>query len=196
MQEKKTPGSMAYPKKGTFNSVLYKIPLIVWRLGFGPILSHPALGGNKMLVLTSWGRVSKLPRHTMVSYTITNESVYVVSGWGERSDWVKNLLANPEVTVQVGRKTFSAHARRVEKESEVREIALSLFQSGGDSHFAAWLEALEIEYSLDDLMAKRERVYFVGFDPVEEAGPPPLKADLMWVWGLVFGIVVLLWVIL
>ena len=162
----------------------------------GPILSHPALGGNKMLVLTTWGRISRLPRHTMVSYTIANEREYVVSGWGELSDWVKNFLTDPEVTIQLGRRTFAAHAKRVEDESEVRGIAQSLFQSGGDSHFAAWLEALEIDYSLNDLIAKQERVYFVGFDPVEKAGPPPLKANLIWVWGFFLGVVVLIGFIL
>ena len=142
MKEQKNPGSLEYPKKGTLNRVLFKGPLIWWRMGMGPILSHPMLAGHKMLVLTSWGRKSKLPRHTMLSYTEVADKIYVVSGWGERSDWYRNIMENSGVTVQVGRNTYTAYARRVEDDKECEGVAQSLFQTGGDLHFGSWLEAL------------------------------------------------------
>ena len=46
-------GSMTYPVKGTFNRFLFKSPLYLWRMGLGPLLSHPAMGGSKMLALTT-----------------------------------------------------------------------------------------------------------------------------------------------
>lgn len=51
-----------------------------------------------------------------------------------------------------------------------------------------------IEPDITDLLAKQERVYFVGFEPQEVAGPPPLRADLLWVW--VLGIAVLVGILL
>ena len=66
--QQKASGSMTYPKKGTLNRLNFKSPLIWWRMGLGPLMSHQALAGNKMLVLTSWGRKSQLPRHTMLTY--------------------------------------------------------------------------------------------------------------------------------
>ena len=175
---------MTYPSKGTLNRVLFKIPLLWWRTGVGPIMSHPSRGGSKVLVFTTWGRKSRLPRHTMVSYTLFNGKPYIASGWGARTDWFKNILADPAVTVQIGRNVFSARARRVMEEEEFAGAAKSLLESGGDSHFEDWLGSLDIEMDLEDMIAKRDRVYFITFDPAEVHAPPPLQADLVWVWSL------------
>ena len=185
---------MTYPSKGTWNRFLYKIPLIWWRMGLGPLLSHEFLGGNKMLALTTWGRKSGQPRHTILSLVAIGDRVYVCSGWGEKSDWYKNILADPKVTVCLGNNAFSARARRVDELDEFRRITEEMFESGGDSHFEAWLDSFGIEHNKEDMVSKRDRVNLVGFDPSEEPGPPSLKADLVWIWGAV-GIL-LLWLLL
>jgi deazaflavin-dependent oxidoreductase (nitroreductase family) len=130
-------GSMTYPQRGTLNRVIFKVPLIWWRMGLGPLLSHEALAGNKMLVLTTWGRKSQSPRHTMLSFVVAGERIYVCSGWGAKSDWYKNILANPEVTLQVGRRVYSARARRVREIDEFQQIAQEMFATGGDTHFGS-----------------------------------------------------------
>lgn len=184
---------MTYPRRGTLNRLLFKTPLVLWRLGLGPLLSSPALGGSKMLALTTWGRVSGLPRHTMLSYTLFEGRPYVVSGWGLKSDWVRNLVEDPAVTVQVGRETTRARAYRVVDQAECRGVGGSLFDSGGDSHFEDWLTSLGIASDLDDLVAKRERVYIIGFDPAEVETPPALKVDLAWVWVILPLVILLGW---
>jgi deazaflavin-dependent oxidoreductase (nitroreductase family) len=197
MVKQEKGGSLPYPKKGSINRFIYKLPLLLWRLGFGPFLSHPARGGRKMLVVTTLGRKSKRPRHTMLSYTVFDKKHYVISGWGLRSDWVRNLQADPLVTIQVGYKIYSAYARKVEDLEESKGVAQNLFDSGGDSHFGSWLDALEIEQNLNDLINKRQRVYFVGFDPADIIGPDPLTADLIWIWAVfisfLLGLFFFLW---
>ncbi len=42
--------------------------------------------------------------------------VYVASGWGERSDWVRNISANPAVQVQIAGQGWPARARRLTPE--------------------------------------------------------------------------------
>lgn len=195
--EQKASGSMTYPKKGTFNRLVFKTPLFLWRTGLGQYLSAPARGGGKMLAITTWGRKSKQARHTMLSYVIANGREYVSSGWGAKTDWYRNIKANPLVTVKVNGRTFSAKARRVEDLDEYTPIAREMFESGGDTHFKAWLDSFGISYSQEDMIAKRDRLYFVAFDPCEEAGPPPLPVDLWWVWpvvvALLVGLVLLIW---
>ena len=190
-------GSMDYPKKGSLNRFIYKLPLLLWRLGFGPILSHPSRGGKKMMVVTTLGRKSKLPRHTMVSRISSNNRDYVIPGWWRQADWVKNFHADPLVTIQAGGRIYSADARRVKDLNEIRGVAQSLFDSGGDSHFSSWLKALGIEPNQEDLLDKRDRVFFVGFDPVDQEGPSPLIADLIWIWAvlisLMLGLIFFLW---
>jgi deazaflavin-dependent oxidoreductase (nitroreductase family) len=189
MKTKKRSGSMKYPAKGSLNWIVYKTPLLLWRLGFGPFLSHPDRGGRKMLVVTTRGRKSGLPRHTMVSCIDFEQKNYVVSGWRLQSDWMKNIQKDPLVTIQVGLKTYTALARRVVDLEEFRGVAQSLFDSGGDSHFGDWLDALDIKYDLNDLMNKRERIHFVGFDPAESDGLDPLLADLLWIWAVILSLI-------
>ena len=135
-----------------------------------------------MLVLTTRGRMSGLPRHTMVSVAEVEGDNYILSGWGPRSQWVKNIEQDPLVTVQVYQRTYPAVIRRVEDLQEFSRVAERMFQTGGDPHFKPWLKSLGIEYSQEDLVAKRDRVYMFGFDPVEQTGPSPLLANLAWVF--------------
>ena len=46
-------GTMAYPKRGTLNRLIYTIPRIMWRMGLGPYLGHESRGGSRMLALTT-----------------------------------------------------------------------------------------------------------------------------------------------
>lgn len=189
MIDKSRASSMDYPKKGSFNRFIYKLPILLWRLGFGPYLSNPSRGGNRMMVVTTTGRKSKHPRHTMVSHISVINKDYLISGWWQRADWVKNFQANPLVTIQAGNRIYSAHARRVEDVNEIRAVAQSLIDSGGDSHFSSWLQSMEIEPNLEDLLNNRERVFFVGFDPVDQEGPSPLIANLIWIWAVLISMI-------
>ena len=175
-QQKET-GSMTYPTNGTLNRFLFKLPVIWWRMGLGSIQGH------WQLVLTTWGRKSKLPCHTMLTYTAYQGKAYIISGWNERSDWYQNILANSVVTVQSSLGTYSAFARRVSDIDEYRAVMEPIFQTGGDSHFRPWLQSLDIAHDLGDVIAKRERVFLIALDPTPEAGPPAMPADLKWVWG-------------
>ncbi|MFN2233053.1 MAG: nitroreductase family deazaflavin-dependent oxidoreductase [Anaerolineales bacterium] len=186
-------GAMTYPSKGTLNRLVFKTPLILWRMGLGPILSHPVLAGSKMLALTTWGRKSHLPRHTMLSYVQLDDQQFVSSGWGARSDWYQNILVDPIVTVQVGGKAYAAKARRVEDLGEFNRLTQAMLQGGGDTHFEAWLESYGIEPNMEDMLAKRERLYLVALDAITENGPTPLHTDLLWVWGLIPLLMALGW---
>jgi deazaflavin-dependent oxidoreductase (nitroreductase family) len=187
--EQDATGSMTYPGKGTLNRFLFKAPLICWRMGLGPLL------GRWMLLLTTWGRRSQLPRHTLLSYTLHEDRAYVISGWGQRTDWYRNLSADPRVGVQLSGNPYPARARRVVDVDEYAAVMGVLLQTGGDSHFKPWLRSLDIAYDLEDLVAKRDRVYLVAIDPSEQTGPPSMARDLLWVWGAVVGVAVLLWLL-
>jgi deazaflavin-dependent oxidoreductase (nitroreductase family) len=191
--QQNSTGAMTYPKKGTWNWLLFKSPLIWWRMGLGQILSHKALGGNKMLALSTWGRKSGKPRHTMLSYVSLDQKEYVCSGWGQKSDWYKNIVENPHVTVHVGRKIYAAKARRVKEFDEYAKVIREMFETGGDSHFEAWLESYGIKFKEQDMLEKRERLYIIVFDPCVSPGPQPIPVNLKWIWGLLAVILIGLW---
>jgi deazaflavin-dependent oxidoreductase (nitroreductase family) len=194
--QQKTTGAMTYPRRGTLNRLLFRTPLIWWRMGLAPLL------GRWMLVLTTWGRKSGLPRHTMLSYALCQGRLYLLPGWAGRSDWVRNLQADPSVTVQLGHSIFSASARQVTHLEEYTAVAEVMFAAasahwrvptGGDSHFRPWLASLDIAYDARDLVAHRDRAPIVALDPSDRGqpstgcrsgSPPPLPEDLTWLWGL------------
>lgn len=177
----RSQSSLNYPRRGSLDWLIYKTPLVLWRMGFGRYFCHPSRGGSRMLVLTTSGRKSGLARHTMLSHAQVGRKDYVCSGWGSRSDWTRNLQHNPRVTVQSWRVCYPAQARSVTDLEEFTDVATEMFRTGGDSHFKSWLGSLGIAYSLEDMIAKRDRLMILGFDPVEGEGPDPLQADLAWI---------------
>ena len=56
-----------------------------------------------------------------------------------------------------------------------------------------YLETLEVEPTLEDFQAKKDRFYWIRFDPTNELTPPPLESDLVWIWPLGLGLLVAGW---
>jgi hypothetical protein len=45
-----------------------------------------------------------------------------------------------------------------------------------------YLQALDLQDDPADILARKERIYFLRFDPTDARTPLPLEADLAWVW--------------
>jgi deazaflavin-dependent oxidoreductase (nitroreductase family) len=67
--------------------------------------------------LTTTGRVTGNPHEIEIWFGVQNSSIYMLSGSG-RSDWVKNLLKDPNVTVRIAKHNFTGTARIVKNEQE------------------------------------------------------------------------------
>ena len=76
-----------------------------YRRGFGPT--------RLVLLLTTTGRKSGLPRVTPLQYEEVDGLFYIVSARGPAADWYKNIRANPRVCVQVRERVFEADAEPV-----------------------------------------------------------------------------------
>jgi deazaflavin-dependent oxidoreductase (nitroreductase family) len=74
--------------------------------------------------LTTTGRVSGRLHEIEIWFGLRNNTVYLLSGGGEQSDWVKNLLKNPSVTVRIAGRTFAGTARLVQEQEEDRQARL------------------------------------------------------------------------
>jgi len=68
--------------------------------------------------LTTTGRVTGSPHEIEIWFGLNDTTLYLLSGGGNKSDWVKNLLKKPAVTVRIAKQTFNATARIVEDEAE------------------------------------------------------------------------------
>ena len=71
------------------------------------------LGDRALLLLTTIGRRSGLPRTTPMMYVRDGDRVLVIAsnaGAVRHPDWYRNLVANPTVTVEVDGETWAATA--------------------------------------------------------------------------------------
>jgi deazaflavin-dependent oxidoreductase (nitroreductase family) len=85
-----------------------RTPIAVYRAGLGFLFGH------RLLLLEHLGRRTGLPRYAVLEVVARPEpDRYVVpSGFGERAQWFRNVLAHPQVRVRVGRGPLvPAHAR-------------------------------------------------------------------------------------
>jgi deazaflavin-dependent oxidoreductase (nitroreductase family) len=78
------------------------------------------------MLLTTVGRRSGLPRTTAISFMPVGSGFVVFSGWGVTSNWYRNVLANPAVEVQVGRRRFRATATLVDDPERRRALMLQM----------------------------------------------------------------------
>lgn len=167
-----------------FLKYAFKSPLLLWRMGLGPVL------GRLFMILTTEGRKSGLPRHTPLEYHVVNGRPHVVAAWPQ-SDWHRNLQANPRVTIQTAAGTQSMVARRLASDEELSDLF-----DYAESHPTLrriW-EALSIDFSRESFLADKERYHILTFEPTTEPTPPPLKVDLWWVWpAAVVGVFLVIW---
>ena len=76
----------------------------LYEAGLGPVI------GRVVLLLTTTGRKTGQARVTPLQYEIVDGAVYVASAWGPGADWVRNLRADPQVGVRLGRETWPGRA--------------------------------------------------------------------------------------
>jgi len=81
--------------------LFFRAPIWLYRWGLGWLL------GKRFLLINHIGRKSGLRRQAVVevlAYDKESDSYYAAAGFGPQSQWYQNLLANPAVTIVVGRK--------------------------------------------------------------------------------------------
>jgi deazaflavin-dependent oxidoreductase (nitroreductase family) len=70
--------------------------------------------GRPLLLLTTTGAKSGLQRTAPLMYLRVDEKLLVIGsamGAPRHPDWCHNLIAHPQVTIEVGKETFDATAR-------------------------------------------------------------------------------------
>lgn len=77
--------------------------------------------GTQVLILTTTGRKSGMPRDTPLIYGTDGDSYLASYGGADRSPaWYHNLVASPDVLVQVKDEQFAARARTADAAEKAR----------------------------------------------------------------------------
>ena len=151
---------------------LYKSPILFYRLGLGFIT------GRIFMIMTTIGRKSGQPHRTAIEFHEFKGRKYVFGNWEKKTDWYRNIEAQPNITIQTWRGAESVVARKLSTDSELAE---AFEYSMSNPSMCMILNAIGFELNLEQFIAHKDRFTFVTFDLTDQTTPPELKADLWWV---------------
>ncbi len=112
------------------------------------------LNAYDVCYVTTTGRVSGLPRTIEIWFAFRTGTVFLLSGGGNRSDWVRNMQREPLVDVRIGDRSFCGRARIVDDAQErqlARELLFAKYQASYGGNLSAWRDAaLPVAIDLDE----------------------------------------------
>ena len=107
------------PPRGLLRFLL-RLPIWLYRWHLGFLLGH------RFLLLTHTGCKSGLKRQTVVevvSYDRATHRYVVASGWGKSSQWLQNVEAHPEVTIDSAGEHLEAAAVQLSPDQAHQELS-------------------------------------------------------------------------
>jgi len=97
----------------------WRAPVWFYRLGLGGLL------GSRFLLLNHIGRKSGQARQNVLEVVRKDgktQAYITASGFGEKSDWYQNVMAYPQVVIQIGNQQMNARAERFPLERATEEM--------------------------------------------------------------------------
>jgi deazaflavin-dependent oxidoreductase (nitroreductase family) len=93
-----------------------------------------------MVLLRVRGRKSGLVRETPLNYLVAEGSLWVLAGFGPRTEWYRNLAADPRVEAVLPGRTVTGTATEVRAPAVRRRIIPALARSTAGPSLAAGLD--------------------------------------------------------
>ncbi len=101
------------------------------------------LADEDFCYLTTTGRASGRPHTIEIWFVLNGHTLYMLSGGMDRSDWVKNALRLPDVTVRIKDKIIAGNARLVkgaEEDALARQLIGEKYQKS-EEDLDEWLRS-------------------------------------------------------
>ena len=150
------------------------------RAGLGPWIGTPF--GGWILLLRVRGRKSGVMRDNPLSYLIADGAAWVMAGFGSRTDWYRNLIAEPRVEVTLPGRTVACRAQVVDDPQIRARVIPRLVRATGAPGYLTGIDPFR---STDEqLLAVTAWVPLVKLQPdtgTLAAGPDD-PGGLGWVW--------------
>lgn len=141
--------------------VLFRMPIWLYKANLGWML------GGRFLLLNHIGRKTGEPRQAVlevVDHDKETDTYIVAAGFGKKSAWYQNLLAHPEVSIQVGRRKLNVTAEQLTPE-EAGEVMVDFAKRyPNEAKFAGAL-GYEVDGSEEDYRRMGEMMTLMAFRP-------------------------------
>jgi deazaflavin-dependent oxidoreductase (nitroreductase family) len=161
---------------------MYVLPAI--KLGLGPLHANPLTGS--WLLLRTTGRRTGRRREVALGYAILDGAVYCSAGFGPRTRWYRNLLADPRVEVILSNVAFAGLAEDVSDPAELDRAWRVLIRSLGVLG-RAFVCAPNADP--DELKARTANLPLVRIRPVGLASGPAGPGGWLWITLTLVGLV-------
>ncbi|HEX5936705.1 MAG TPA: nitroreductase family deazaflavin-dependent oxidoreductase [Actinomycetota bacterium] len=91
--------------------------------------------------LTTTGRRTGSPHRIEIWFALHDDVAYLLSGGGDRSDWVKNLTASPTVVLEIGGERRTTTARLVtdpDEDALARRVVVDKYRPRSSDDLTEW----------------------------------------------------------
>jgi len=112
---------------------LFMVP--AYRMGLAWLVCNPATG--YIMVIKNTGRKSGKMYYTPTNYAIMNGNIYCAAGFGRRSSWYLNLMAQPRAEVMLPGRALMGEAEEVSDPEEALQAIKQIFKNAGIAGFLA-----------------------------------------------------------
>jgi deazaflavin-dependent oxidoreductase (nitroreductase family) len=151
----------------------------MWRLGLGRCMNAWPTAG-RLLVLAHTGRRSGTRYLAPLNYAKVGDDVWVIAGFGPRTDWYRNVLADPNVVVWLPGGRWFAEAHDVTDSDDFIDVLRQVLIGSG---FAAPLFGIHPKTMSDEELAAACADYrVVRLTLHTRVQGSEGRADLVWVW--------------
>lgn len=99
------------------------------------------LARENFCYLTTTGRISGRPHTIEIWFALNEHTLYMLSGGRDRSDWVKNALHSPGVTVRIKDRVIAGKARLVkdaEEDTLARCLVFEKYEKSSEDDLTEW----------------------------------------------------------
>ena len=124
-----------------------------------------------VVLLTTTGRKTGLPRVTPVQYEVFDGAYYIGSARGAQADWYRNIQACPEVEIQIGGRRQRCVAEPVSDPQRIADFFELRMRRSAFVGLLLRLEGLPLIYHRCDLEALAAQKRMVILRPVGEPIP-------------------------
>lgn len=163
--------SIAWRYPGPVQRWLFRTPIGLYRIGLGRLMGGWPVGqaGVRMgiMLLITTGRKSRLRRVTAIEYREWQERFYLVSAWGHKADWLRNIEHHPEVEVRAGTQRARCRGRVLETPEE-KDEAFRVWVLANPNAAARFFRFLGLEVGKTEAEQRQtlDRLTLVRLDPL------------------------------
>lgn len=127
----------------------YRLPVWFYRLGLGFLM------GKRFVYFEHTGRKSGLLHRAVVEvvrYDKEGDYFVIVSGYGEKADWYKNVMKAPKIKAQVGGRRFDGMVSRLPENEALGEFQDYARRYPNALKYLGGLMGLDIKGTEEDLV--------------------------------------------